>query len=271
MSNNIGIEEQTNSEIDISMLPEDLQRDAPILTVDRVGHTEKSYMRTECYLGYVEPEKTYVLSLEGMAETKSMHVNDLPNAIKPPLSQLTGDWQTAIDLTIEDANILGGNGRYMLSDGETELEIAVAESSPEHLAYYGCHLAKIGEAVKFSSTGNLPLTITSVGEDYPDGYLLDPERGGGAYLEVHDRPHFHMPMDETCGGYLLIGKRHEGGLDELSAFKVPYGYGIHMAPWVIHSDAYLTGAYMVIYSATTEFSTVIVRKQDGELAKIRFI
>jgi hypothetical protein len=228
-------------------------------------------MRTECYLGYAQPSKTYTLSIDGMHEDSEAVVQVLPEAIKPPLTYLTGQWQSHVDLTIKDANILGGNGRYLLASGESQLDIAVADCSAEHLAYYGCHLVALGDALSFQSTGNLPITVTSVGEDYPEGYLLDPKLGGGAYLEVHDRPHFHMPMNEACGGYLIIGKRNEQGLDEISAFKIPYGFGVNMAPWAIHSDAYLVGSYMVIYSATPEFSTVIVRSSDGELAKIGFI
>lgn len=273
--------EMSESTIDISMLPEDLQRDAPTLTVNRQGNTDKAYMVTDSYLGYAEPDKVYTLSFDGFQETPAAEVKPLPSAVKPPHSLLTGQWNTEVDFTIEDANILGGNGRYLLPEGESEVEIAIAETTPEHLAYYGCHLVKLGEAVKFTSTGNLPVTVVSVGEDYPEEYLLDPEKGGGAYLEVHDRPHFHMPMNDECGGYLIIGKRNNSyldtnylennGLDEVSAFKVPFGYGVYMAPWAIHSDAYLVGQYMVIYSATSEFSTVILRKQNGELAKIRFV
>lgn len=252
-------------------LPEDLQKDVPVLTVNRQGVSPESYMRTENYLGYVEPNKVYQLQLDGMYETKTLSVKPLPNAITPPRTQLTGDWQSKVDLTIDDANILGGNGRYLLNKGETSLEIAIAETTPEHLAYYHSSLVKIGEAIQFESNGNLPLTVTSVGKDYPQGYLLDPKLGGGAYLEVHDRPHFHMPLDESCGGYLIIGKRNKEGLDEVSAFKVPFGYGINMAPWAIHADSYITGRYMVVYSATSDFSTVIIRKEDGELANISFV
>lgn len=257
--------------LDISMLPEDLQRDAPVLTVARQGESDQAFMRTERYLGYAEPGKTYTLSYQGMQEDSSAAIKPLPQAQKPPSSPLTGDWQSSVDFTIEDANILGGNGRYLLAQGENQLDIAIAQCTAEHLAYYGCQLVAVGEATRFESTGNLPLTVTSVGADYPEGYLLNPELGGGAYLEVHDRPHFHMPMDEGCGGYLIIGKRNKNGLDEVSAFQIPFGYGVNMAPWAIHSDAYLVGSYMVIYSATPEFSTVIVRKNDGELAKINFV
>ena len=44
-----------------------------------------------------------------------------------------------------------------------------------------------------------------------------------------------------------------------------------MAPWAIHLDAHLTGRYMVIYSATKNFLTVILRSQSSELAPIRFV
>ncbi len=257
--------------IDLSSLSEDLKKDAPILTVNRQGCSDQAFMRTEAYLGYAEPNKTYLLDFDGMHETTTQSVAALPEAIRPPSSYLTGSWQSEVDFTIEDANILGGNGRYLLADNEQKLSIAIAPTTAEHLAYYGCHLAAIGEAVSFESTGNLPLTITSVGETYPKDYLLDPELGGGAYLEVHDRPHFHMPMDQSCAGYLVIGKRNEEGLDEVSAFQIPYGFGVHMAPWAIHCDAYLIGRFMVIYSATPEFSTVIVRRSCGTLAEIDFV
>lgn len=269
MSQEHNMQDSTYS-IDLSLLPEDLKQDASILTVNRIGNSEQAFMRTEGYLGYAEPNKTYRLSFDGMHPTSTMDVAELPQPIRPPCSYLTGEWQSQVDLTIKDANILGGNGRYLLPENEEALTINIAETTAEHLAYYGCHLVAVGDAVSFDSTGNLPLTITSVGATYPQDYLLNPELGGGAYLEVHDRPHFHMPMDASCGGFLIIGKRNDKSKDEVSAFKIPYGFGVHMAPWVIHSDAYLVGRYMVIYSATPEFSTVIVRRSNGELAEIKF-
>ncbi|WP_261843958.1 hypothetical protein [Aliamphritea ceti] len=252
-------------------LPEDLQKDVPVLMVNRIGNTDQAYMRTENFLGYAAPDEVYQLTMEGMITAADMQVQPMPEAVKPPSLELTGDWQSEVDLTIDDANILGGNGRYLLPKGDETLDIPVAETTAEHLAYYNSYLVPVGEALSFKSSGNLPVTVTAVGEDYAEEYLLDPAQGGGAYLEVHDRPHFHMPLDETAGGYLIIGKRNADGKDEVSAFQVPFGYGLHMGPWAIHADAYLVGRYMVIYSATSEFSTVILRKSCGELAKVRFV
>lgn len=251
-------------------LPDDLIQAIPVLMVNRQGDSENAYMRTENFLGHVEPDRSYRLTLAGFAEAEGEEPAPLPESVEPPHCILNGTWNEAVDLTIRDANILGGNGRYILPEGEEELVVPVAPATAEHLAYYGSQLLKLGEVTRFVSRDNLPVTITSVGRDYPEGYLLRPEKGGGAYLEVHDRPHFHMPLEEDAGGYLIIGKRDADGVQRVSAFQVPFGYGIHMAPWAIHSDAYLVGRYMVIYSATPEFSTVILRKADGSLAPVAF-
>ncbi|NRA88772.1 MAG: hypothetical protein HRU28_15595 [Rhizobiales bacterium] len=263
--------ENENQEIDVSMLSDELKKQVPFLTVNRIGTTDTAFMRTECYLGYVKPEENYILQFDGIHKDENVSIKPLAIPKKPAMSVLAGEWQEKIEFVIDDANILGGNGRYILPTGDDVLSISIATTSAETLAYYGCHLVKVGEGIKFGSSGDLPVTVTTVGANYPDGYLLNPKLGGGAYLEVHDRPHFHMPLDPSCEGYLIIGKRTKEGADEVSAFKIPYGYGVHMAPWCIHSDAYLVGKYMVIYSVTPEFSTVILYKSTGDLAKVKFV
>ncbi|WP_299495291.1 hypothetical protein [uncultured Shewanella sp.] len=252
-------------------LPADLINDIPALLVNREGNTDNAYMRTENFIGYAAPKQTYTLTLNGFTPAKDKAVAPLVSPICPPHLTLEGEWISHIDLTIDDANILGGNGRYLLPKGTKSLNIPVAEATFAHLAYYGCHLVPLGDTLSFDTDANIPLTITAIGEDYAKEYLFDPIMGGGAYLEVHDRPHFHMPLDPSAGGYLIIGKKNHKGESEVSAFTIPYGYGINMAPWTIHADSFLTGRYMVIYSVTKAFSTVIIRQNNGELAKVNFI
>lgn len=255
----------------LRQLPADLQKDVPVLLVDRLGSSDQAFMRTENFLGHAVPGDTYRLTMEGLVPTAGAVPKPLAEPVAPEYLELDGQWITEVDLTIEDANILGGNGRYLLPEGRDTLDIPVVETTDEHLAFYNSQLVALDECVSFQATGNLPVTVTAVGEDYADHYLLDPQQGGGAYLEVHDRPHFHMPLDASAAGYLIIGKRTEDGRNLVSAFQVPFGYGVHMGPWAIHADAYLVGRYMVIYSATPEFSTVIVRKNSGELARVKFV
>ena len=176
-----------------------------------------------------------------------------------------------IDTNIKQANILGGNGRYILPAGQEFLQIPIAECTAENLAFYQCRLMHLGDSVNFESDEELPVTVTTIGEEYVDGYLMNEYKGGGSYLEYHDRPHFHMPLNKDARGYLIIGRKIDGIGTVMSAFQIPYKSGIYMAPWCVHSDAYLVGRYMVIYSKTEKFSTVILRTAKNKLGKIKFI
>jgi len=253
----------------IRRLPIEIKRDLQTLIVDRTGETDDAFMRTEHFLGHVHPNQIYTLSLDGMTPAPNGVEPKLPAEIEPPHLVLQGDWDSKVDLTIDDANILGGNGRYTLSSGHDELVVPEAETTPEHLAYYGSYLVPLGGNLAFNADAPLPITVTSVGQSYAVDYLFNANHGGGEYLEVHDRPHFHMPLDEQAGGHLIIGTNDPNGAKKISAFKIPFGFGVLMAPWAIHSDAHLTGRYMVIYSATKNFSTVILRSETQDLAPIR--
>ena len=46
-------------------------------------------------------------------------------------------------------------------------------------------------------------------QDYAEHFIMKSSEGGagmgGAYLEWHDVPHFHMPLSPACGGILVLG------------------------------------------------------------------
>lgn len=242
----------------------------PDLTVNRVGTTDTAYMRTEGFLGHCEPGETYRVTIDDGFTPAAGEPEPLSGPVVPPHLVLDGDWDENVDFVRDEVNILGGNGRYTLRDGATSIVLPVAEPTPGHLAFYNSALVKSGALVRFEATDILPVTVTSVGTDYPENYLLREDFGGGAYLEIHDRPHFHMPMDRSCGGYMILGKQDADGTRRVSAFRIPFGYGLHMGPWAIHNDAYITGRHIVIYSKTTEFSSVILRDENAALATIEF-
>ncbi len=251
-------------------MPDELISQIPTLMVNRLGNDPESFMRTENFLDAVKPRVCYRLGMDGFAEAQGQLPATLPNPTTPPSCVLTGDWDDRARKVVEGANILGGNGSYTLATNKNALVVPIAQTTAENLAYYGSALLRVGDVTCFESNGNLPVTITSVGQNYVRNYLLNESRGGGAYLEVHDRPHFHMPLCADAKGYLIIGRRDTDGTRRISAFQIPFGYGIQMAPWAIHSDAHLIGRFMVIYSATESFSTLIVRKKDGALADLSF-
>ncbi|WP_330925888.1 hypothetical protein [Candidatus Sororendozoicomonas aggregata] len=259
----------------IRKLPKDIIQSLPGIIVNRQGSCKESYMVTEDFIGYAEHKKAYQLTFDGLNL-----INDgrqslpLPEPTIPPHTVLKGQWIARIDFMTEDvgANILGGNGRYTLANEDDDvLEIKIADCTESNLAWYGCSFLKELDLLYFDTTGNLPISIVSIGQEYVNGYLLDPHKGGGEYLEVHDRPHFYMPLNEHAGGYLIIGKYTRDKQRVISAFKIPYGYAVNVAPWCIHADSHLIGRYMVIYSMTESYSTVIVRKSTGEIAPIQLI
>lgn len=262
----------TDSLAQLRKLPPEIQQQLHILIVDRLGVSDTAYMRTENIISCALPDQLYRLTWDGFEE-----VEDLPDhqpktvthPVQPPHHLLTGNWQSDVDLHNDDANILGGMGSYYLPDDSDTMDIPIAETTAEHLAFYDSQLVKVGETVRFKADAPLPVTIVGVGKTYVKDYLMRAECGSGAYLEYHDRPHFHMPLEPNAAGHLLLGKKFDDGRMMVSAFQIPYGYAISMAPWAIHSDAGLTGRYLVIFSATPNFSNVIIRKKDKSLAKIK--
>ena len=252
----------------IRNLPAEIKCDLPTLIVNRDCDAKGAFMRTENIVGHVEPYECYQLCWNGMIAKDGINLADLPTPIEPDHVVLDGEWTSEIDFVAEDANILGGNGRYTLANGQRELIIPEAACTPEHLAFYGSRLVKVGDPLLFQADAPLPVTQVSVGKNYATDYLMNSSGGGGEFLEMHDRPHFHMPLDPSSAGYLFIGTDFSNSQRKVSAFQIPFGYGVLMPPWVIHADSHLIGRFLVVYSVTSVFSTVTIRNSDGELAPI---
>ena len=255
----------------LRQMPQSLKQQIPLLMLDRKGDSTDAFMRTENFLGHVEPAIVYAFDFKGFKRLGNKESFSYPTREKkePAHVVLEGEWKSSIDLSNDQANIFGGSGSYIFNSDKENFVIPVANCTAEHLAFYTCELIPVGGQVRFEATEELPVSIMEIGKDYPKDYLLRPELGGGAYIEEHDKPHFHMPLSSQAKGYLVVGKRDELGREMLSAFRVPFGYAVYMAPWVIHTDAFLEGRYMVIYSATPAFSTVILRKKNGELVGVK--
>jgi hypothetical protein len=249
-------------------LPEGLVKDFDGLIVDRHGVSDDAFMVTEDILGHVLPNKPYKLTMAGLEKTDLPVTNITPVIPEtPPHAIVEAHWTRKDDLIAVDANILGGFGSFTLTSEETELDIPEGPSTPEMLAYYGAQLVSVGDVLSLEANDVLPVSITTVGKSYVDNYVMVEGMGDGFYIEVHDRPHLHMPLDEEAAGHMVFGKKLEDGKFALSAFRIPFGYAIITNPYAIHTDASVTGRYMVIYSITPDFSTVIMRSNNGTIVK----
>lgn len=101
-----------------------------------------------------------------------------------------------------------------------------------------------------------------IGKKYVEGFLLNKDKGGGCYLEYHDTPHLHIPLNKDSKGYLILGKFSKDEV-HLSEFSIPYGYAIYTPSLTIHCDGFLVGHYMVLYTITPNYSTALLRSKNG--------
>lgn len=256
-------------------LPDDILGDVEHLMVDRRGAGEDAFMVTYRIDGHVAPGRHYTLApgklVPGAGSGASGSLSGggtRPTVapVTPPQVRLSGNWNTDIAVETEQANILGDVG--VLSLDTTAITIPEAPATTGMMAYYGACLLNMGDTVRFETDADLPITLMEIGAGYVDEYLHVAEKGGGSYLEWHDRPHLHMPLDSDAGGYLLLGCR-DGDDYLVSAFRIPFGSAVYMPPEVLHADPYLVGNYLVIYSVTKNFTNAVLRNPDGGVVDVR--
>lgn len=251
-------------------LPQELVNELDKIIVKRRGDSDHAYMITRDVVGYVAPNIKYQVTLKGLIaqdDPAEPSVTRSSSQSIPHHCALDGHWEK-VESKQNCANILGGFGTLTIDQETASLQVPIAKTTKETLAFYGAILLKQEDHIAFDCDADLPVTFMSVGPDYAKGYLLDEEKGGGCYLEYHDRPHFHMPLNESCGGFLILGKKLQDDI-LLSAFQIPWRHAIYTPPNVIHTDAYLTGDFLVVYSVTKNYSTVILKNKRGELIDIK--
>lgn len=244
------------------------QLDLGRLWLERVGEDANAYMRTTSVLTPVLAPKSSFLIKGGTVKPSRVSAGQqlMTVGITPPSVRFSGKW-CGKKKGESNANILGGIGELTMD--ETIINVPVVIASNENLAYYGAHMIKDGEIMDVESPVPLVIAGVIVGETYIRGFIMSRKHGGGEYLEYHDTPHFHMPMDKEADGVLILGKR-DGDSYFLTAYKIPYGYGIYTPPYVLHADAHLVGHYLVMYTYTENFSTVNLKTQRDELVEVRF-
>lgn len=239
------------------------------IMVSRDGGTHDSHMKTLDIIGIICPNKYYKIYANNLIESDNNKIiNDLSpknvldnlEPINTKIYNISQKWKDKDKSICNDSNILGSNGILKLDTDN--ISIPIAETSLNNLAFYGAILLKNNDTVCFNTKKILPITRMNIGQNYVKHYILNENKGGGCYLEYHDTPHFHMPLKENASGHLILG-RTINDICYLSAFKIPYGHAIYTMPYVIHCDCYLVGDYLVVYTITDDYSTVLLKNDDG--------
>jgi hypothetical protein len=256
----------------IRNLPRSILKKLDKLIVNRVGETEEACMLTRDIVSFVSPNQTYRLEEDitlrachdlasGRELTKSL--------IAPTHAVLNGTWVKQGSNIQSDANILGSMGMLMLHDAQPD-PIPVINATAESLAFYNAQLLSIGDSLVFETKQDLPLTEMSIGPDYVNLYLSQRKGGGGEYVEYHEEPHLWAPKKSSCTGHILLGMK-DGEKFYFTGFHIPFKHAVYLSPGTLHSDAYLIGDYLVAYTLTESYSTVIVKDEEEQLKRLKFI
>ena len=245
------------------------------IIVNRHGTSCDSFMITKNIIDEINPLNTYKVSLNGLELDKSvisLDSNDNTYSTIPEYYEFEGKWlkDSNIHFTnIEnEANILGGFCKFEID--LNAMQIPIQNATENNLLYYGCKLLKINDIIKFETEDTLPLCIINVGKNYIKDYILQEQFGGGVYLEYHKNPHFHMPINESASGGIMLAKQN-GDAYHISCFRIPFGYATYIPPYTIHNDCFLIGDYFVIYSKSEPFSTCLLRNLDNKIINVGLI
>lgn len=111
------------------------------------------------------------------------------------------------------------------------------------LSPFGAKLVKNDQPFKITDSVEDPMDVVTYhfGENYAKKIVQERE---GLFLETHNFTQLISPVTEDSGGFITLGKWHNGNLD-LIGVEVPYGYSIIVSKGTIHGDSTLVGSYLM--------------------------
>jgi hypothetical protein len=235
--------------------------------VNRFGTSENAFMITHRLICIYKPNTVLCLKDGNLIETDYLpNQNAQSYSSAPPNIVINGKIDDYIETT-ENNNILGKN-QIMILDNSSEINIPIAETTEEHLNFFGCKLIINNTLFQLKNEIEMPFFQVSIGEKYVEDYLLKDTYGGGFYIERHNTPHYHQSMNENSRGYLILGKQVTNGI-LLSKFRIPPGCAIYTPSNAYHSDAYLVGDYLVIYNKPDDYNTYILKTSDNKIITVK--
>jgi len=244
--------------------------------VNRIGITPQSFMRTNKIVQVFKP--CSFLKFDGGKLIESTNINLLDVNFKNHIKYETNSNTDINCIRIKGKfiksfleekspnNILGANDYFMTND--SNIIIPETKTTPSALETFGCKLIETNTGFSLNCDQELPLFEVSIGEEYVQEYLLQPGLGNGFYIEKHDTPHYHQPLDFNAGGFLILGQVIKDEII-LTKFKIPFGCGIYTGPNVLHSDAYLVGNYHVVYTKTPNYSTYLFVNPANSIVNVQ--
>ncbi|MBE8167080.1 MAG: hypothetical protein HAW66_01765 [Shewanella sp.] len=252
-------------------LPEEINQLLPKIINYRFGILPLSNMLTTEVRSHVLPNCHYQFNIGQLKYTdEPTQIVSLTTSVETPsLTEFQAKWTTKISTSRPEANVLGKFCTLICK--QPELNIRLAHTTAENLAYYGAVLINQGDQFLIETPMMLPTNVVKFEENYESGYLALPEYGGGYYLETHDTPHFWSHLNANGAGFLLLAKQIDDETYHVSAFAIPYGQGIYAPGGVIHCDGLLIGDIFAIYTVTPDYSTAILKDELDQVVQLTIL
>ena len=237
------------------------------IIVKRFGKSIDSHMVTYKIVQVICPYVNYkvlrnrLIPLPEFKITKPyVFQNEIPKYI-----EIENTWNDKENIISNNSNILGNFGRLETSP---TINLPINFANKNNVNYYGAKLFNVHELIKFEFNKYLlPITYISIGQNYVKDYIQEKDLGGGHYLEYHDNPHYHSPLNSDNKGFIVLGKKVENKI-RLSGFIIPWNSGLYTPGGIIHNDANLVGNWMVSYAKSKDYSTVLLRDKNDNCTKI---
>jgi hypothetical protein len=164
-----------------------------------------------------------------------------------------------------DANIFGGLGALLVPD---DFHIPAVEATTDNVKFYGLTLIAEGRPFTIDSADNdLALIAYDYDSRYRDDFLTQTEGGGGYFVERHDFPHLHIPLNDQCGGYIVIGKQMSERQFAFTAFRIPHRHALYTPAHTIHGDGTLVGTHAITVARSSAKADTVLFYNRNTISK----
>lgn len=235
------------------------------------GKTDKDKvaMTTEAAMSFIKKGlSNWVIDSQS---PKGMETNQRED-IQPPKVEVEATWLNATQALESNVDVVAGSsgntfgkmGALLVPDNFRIPQVVATE---DNVKYYGLQLIKNGENLSVRSPEvdivMMEYDYTSI---YRDEFLLKEHGGGGIFVETHEFPHIHIPLNANCGGYIVIGKQIGDNLYHFTAFQIPFGCALYTPSNTIHGDGTLVGQYGITVAdpSMIQADTVLIYNKNTE-------
>jgi len=248
----------------------------PQLMIHRKGETENAFMKTNHCIAIIPPYSSRMLFnttllVVNCDNDNENYNNDISseNITIPPQCCIPIIETELNSKNNVDNNILGSNRVLYTKKKIEQISIPIAECNSTNLSYYGAKfITQENPYFTLDNNSPMPLFNMTIGCDYVKDYLLQPGLGDGFYMEKHNTPHIHIPVDTSSSGYYILGAIIDNNL-YATAFQIPANCAIYTPPNIYHCDAALVGNWNVMYACASQYITYIIHNNDNTIPTLK--